>query len=87
MKLLLCTMSFAIEMVDDEGFHTEKLLEVQKGSLWELSDDPYRLVGGDDTARLKGVGPAQGMWLEITNEHLDFYFEEVEPYEDSDYHR
>lgn len=85
MRMFLCTGAFAIELVDDDGFHTEKLYEVQKGSLWELSDDPYRLVGGDDTARLKGVGPAQGMWLEITQEHLAIYFEEVDPYEDSDY--
>ena len=86
MKLFLCTEGFSIDLVDDDGFFTGKYDEVQKGSLWELQEDDYRLVGGSDTVRLKGVGPANGMWLEIVKERLEMCFEEVEPFEDSDYY-
>ena len=81
MKLFICTEGFSIELVDDDGFFTGKYDEVQKGSLWELQEDGYRLVGGEDTVRLKGVGPAAGMWLEIVKERLEMYFAEREPFD------
>lgn len=79
MKLYICTEGFSIDLVDDDGFFTGKYDEVQKGSLWELQEVDYRMVGGSDSVRLNGVGPANGMWLEITKERLEMYFEEVEP--------
>ena len=75
MKQYICKESFPLETVDDDGFHTEDFMWIEKGSVWELSEDPYRFVGGPQTVHLDGDNY---QWLEITVEHLNMYFMEHE---------
>lgn len=62
-----CINSFAIDVYDDDGFSTEKDIQIEKGSMWERDTSGFRLVGANDTIRLESE---QGAWLEITEEHL-----------------
>jgi len=83
MKRYVCKEGFSIEMVDDDGFFTGEYQEVEKGSLWERSEDPYRMVGAADTVRLNRLGSDDTIsWLEITTENLAMHFEEVDSGED-----
>ena len=70
-----CIKAFSIPECDEEGFITEKYLPVKKGTMWELDDSGYSFVGGD--VRLETVDPISGRWLEITEDTLEEYFEEV----------
>lgn len=86
MNRYVCKEGFSIEMVDDDGFFTEEYREVEKGSLWERSEDPYRMVGAPDTVKLNSLDNDDTLsWLEITTEDLAMYFEEVDSGEDSDH--
>ena len=69
-----CIKSFSIPECDDDGFITEQELIVEKGTMWELDDSGYTLIGGE--VRLDSVDPF-GRWLEITEDTLEEYFEEV----------
>ena len=81
MKQYICKEEFTLDRVDDDGFFTDDIMWVEKGSVWELSEDLYRFVGGPQTVRLNGDNY---QWIEITEEHLDMYFEEVDSGEDPD---
>ena len=70
-----CIKAFSIPECDENGFITEKYLPVEKGTMWELDDSGYNFIGGE--VRLETVDPASGRWLEITEDTLEEYFEEV----------
>lgn len=73
-----CKEGFAIELCDDDGGFTGRWREITEGSVWELSDDDYRFVGGADTVRLDRQEGRRCEWLEITKEHFEQYFEPVQ---------
>lgn len=75
MKLYICKKGFMLDLVDDDGGFTEDSMVVEEGSLWERSEDPYRLVGADDTVRLNGLKEMKDIWMEITEETLAENFE------------
>lgn len=73
MKQYICKEAFTLDLVDDDSFFTGDVMWVEKGSVWERDEAPHRFVGGSDTVRLLGDNY---QWLEITEEHLNMYFEE-----------
>lgn len=75
MTLYICKKGFMLDLVDDDGGFTEESMEVEEGSLWERSENPYRFVGADDTVRLNGLKEMKGTWMEITEETLAENFE------------
>lgn len=75
MSLYICKKGFMLELVDDDGGFTEEQMEIEEGTLWERSVDPYRFVGADDSVRLEGLKEMKGNWMEITEDHLKEYFE------------
>ena len=75
--LYICKKGFMLSLVDDDGGLTEQEMECDEGTLWERSEDPYRFAGGHDTVRLVGRKEMEGHWMEITEEHLNEYFERL----------
>lgn len=73
--LYICKKDFLADILDDDGRLTEEYMEVDEGTLWERSEDPYRFAGGPDTVRLEGRKEMKGSWMEITEEHLNEFFE------------
>lgn len=74
MKRYRCKKSFVVDSYDDDGFlieNKEKLIEV--GQMYELNKTGSTIIGGD-----VHLDNADGSWLEITKEHLQEFFEEVD---------
>lgn len=67
-----CITEFQIELVDDDGFSTEKYETIQKDSLWIKSDDDYRFIGGE--VRLEKEED-DTIWIEIPESSLKEDFE------------
>ena len=67
-----CIDELRIEMVDDDGFFTEKYITIKVGSIWTKSDEIYRFIGGEMRLESEKNG-----WLEITECDLVEYFEEI----------
>lgn len=74
-RLYICKKGFLVDLLDDDGGFTEEYMEIDEGTLWERSEDPYRFAGGPDSVRLVGRKEMQDKWMEITEEHLQEYFE------------
>lgn len=74
MRYCICKNGFEIDKYDDDGFSTGRCMNIKKGTKFCLSDDKYRIIGGSDTVRLDSEG---GIWLEISPDTLNKYFEEV----------
>ena len=73
MKEYICIEDFDIDIYDDDGFWTEKSKPIQKGTLFELDDSKFRLIGAQDSIRLTNKTD----WIEISKEHFDRLFKEV----------
>ena len=68
--------TFLVDRYDDDGFYVEDYTQVNEGDLFELCEDPFRVIGGE--IRLVGISTTNyGQWLEISKETLAMYFEEV----------
>ena len=71
-----CKKTFLLDRYDDDGFYVEDYTQVNEGDLFELCEDPFRVVDGE--IRLVGIRTTNyGQWLEISKETLAMYFEEV----------
>ena len=68
-----CKKTFLLDKYDDDGFYVEDYTQVNEGDLFELCEDPFRVVGGE----IRLVGINNGQWLEISKETLAMYFEGV----------
>ena len=77
MKTYICKETFQPEKYDDGGFFTGEDMTVHAGAMFVRSDGSFRMVGAFDTVRLEGITADEGTWLEISEETLGEYFEEV----------
>lgn len=69
-----CKAGFLIDRYDDDGHDMEEYEEIEEGTVFEKSEDAFRIAGGPDTIHLEnGI-----QWIEITQEHLEEYFEPLE---------
>lgn len=71
----ICTESFSVEMFDIDGFSEDRYLDIEKGEIYESTDDDFRMIGGADTIRLESEN---GNWLELQQETIDRYFDKAE---------
>lgn len=73
MKQAQCIKGFSLEKCDDDGFTIEnEYLIVEENTVWNISDDDYRVIGGE--VRLENE---DGTWLEISSETFEDCFEEI----------
>lgn len=74
MKQYKCKKSFCVDKYDDDGFLIENSsVVIDKGKIYELDDGNHKIIGGE----IHLDSDEGGSWLEITKEHLEEYFEEV----------
>ncbi|MGL4108344.1 hypothetical protein [Clostridium sp. LP20] len=73
-KVYKCIKGFLIEVCDGDGFTVEdEYIEIENGSIWFTPEDKdYRFIGGEIRLESNDVE-----WIEITKEHLEEYFKEV----------
>ena len=74
----VCTEGFCVEMYDDDGFPTDRYLDVEVGEEYETDDSNFRLIGSKDSIRLESEN---GNWLELTPDYVSRFFS---PAEDSE---
>ena len=70
-----CKKDVQFDRYDEDGNYAEEAITVEEGSLFERSNQDYRIIGGE--VRLDGIGKDEGRWLEISETTLSIYFEEV----------
>ena len=75
-----CKKDVIFDRYDEDGNYVEDGITVEEGSLFERSNQEYRLIGGE--VRLDGIGKDEGRWLELSETTLSIYFEEVVDSED-----
>lgn len=51
---------------------------IEEGKIYELNESGYMMIGSSDHVHLDAVDEDDGLWLEITKEHLEKYFELLE---------
>lgn len=66
-----CVNGFSLPLVDDDGFSTGESMPVEAGTIWLLGDRAF-VTGAQ--VRLD----ADDRWIEISEESLAEYFEEVD---------
>lgn len=70
-----CIDNFALSLYDENGYITDDYMGVDKGSIWNLSENKYRFCAGKDSIRLES---SDNKWLEITKNNFKRYFEQLE---------
>ena len=70
----VCTEGFCVEMYDDDGFSTDRYIDVEVGEEYETDDSDFRLVGSKDSIRLESKN---GNWLELTPDYVSRFFSPV----------
>lgn len=79
MKKYKCKKSFYVDKYDDDGFLIENDgMVIEEGKIYELDESGYMMIDGSDHVHLDAVDKDDGLWLEITKEHLEKYFELLE---------
>lgn len=71
MKKYRCIKELVLDVIGINGFETGDYAIVPVGSIWELNND-VNYIGGENHLQSEGL-----TWIEITNEELKEYFEEV----------
>lgn len=75
MRKYRCKKSFYVDKYDDDGFLIENDgVVIEEGEEYILDDSGHTIIGGE--VHLDNEG---GAWLEITEEKLEEFFEEVAP--------
>lgn len=75
MKRYKCKKSFCVDNYDADDFLIENTATViEIGKVYELDESGSTIIGGE--VHLDSIDDCS--WLEITNEDLKEYFEEVE---------
>lgn len=73
-KAFKCIKSFFVEDYDGDGFCMNTASCIKKDDIFECdTEDKSRIVGADDTIRLVN----DKRWLELTEDTVNEYFEEV----------
>ncbi len=73
-KKYRCKKSFYVDKYDNDGFLIEDDgMVIEEGETYTLDDSGHTIVGGD-----VHLDREDGLWLEISREHLTEFFEEVE---------
>lgn len=73
-KRYVCMTAFSVPLCDDDGHSIGgKCSVIETGTVWEITDND--IIGGE--IHLEEVG-RPWHWLEITKEHFERYFREVE---------
>ena len=70
-----CIDNFALVLYDENGYITDIYMDIEEGSIWNLSKDKYRFCADKDSIRLEHN---DGRWLEITKNDFKKYFERLE---------
>ena len=75
-KKYKCKIPLIIERCDDDGFHVEnKYAKVKQGSVWNLNEESFRVIGGE--IRLTRRTPKTETWIEISKNSFEKHFEIV----------
>lgn len=75
-KIYKCNKEFYIDKYDADGFSLNKQMKIVKNSKWEYDDkETFRIIGG--SIRLYRINVKCGQWIEIDNDKLNEYFEEI----------
>jgi len=72
MKKCICKEPFEVDCCDDDGFSTEKTMQVKKGERFSVEDGAFRLIDGE--VRLV----SDSAWLEISKSTFDEHFDTYE---------
>ena len=77
MEIYKCKKTFYVEKYDDDGFTTDKQMTIVKGSKWEYDEESQDMIIGNykEDIHLERIAPKTRMWLEVTKEILNEYFE------------
>ena len=73
-----CISELVVQDYDGDGFALDTYTTIPVGSIWEVSDNKERIVGGLDTIHLDLVSDKKSHWLEILEETFIKYFRKVE---------
>lgn len=67
----ICKQSFSVRFYDDDDGFLDEFMTVEHGSVWKINECDERIIGG--AVALDEDGGSR--WLEISNDHLEEYFE------------
>ena len=71
-----CVNDFYIDKADDNGFSTSKQYRIKANSVWIVSEDTFRVVGGE----VRLVKQNSLSWIEISKERLKENFIEMKEF-------
>ena len=74
-KTYICKETFQLNRFDEDGFDTEETMSIHQGAMFKRTEESQRIIGGE--VHLDGITADEGTWVEITEETLAEYFEEV----------
>lgn len=75
MRKYRCKKSFCVDRYDDGGFLIENDgFAIVEGTVYSMDESGRTIIGGE-----VHLDCEDGSWLEIAREHLEEFFEEVEP--------
>lgn len=75
MKRYKCKKSFCVDNYDADGFLIENSsIVIEIGKVYELDESGSTIIGGE--VHLDSID--NNSWLEVSKEHLEEFFEEVE---------
>ena len=74
-RTYICKETFQLDRYDEDGFYTEEVMRIEQGAMFQRTADDFRIIGGE--VHLDGITADEGTWLEISEETLAEYFEEV----------
>lgn len=75
-KIYKCNQKFYVDKYDVDGFPLNKKMKIVKDSKWEYDNKKtFRVIGG--TIRLHRINVKRGQWIEIDNDTLNKYFEQI----------
>lgn len=72
----ICKKAFFVEEYDDDGWPTERYMDIEVNEVYEVNNDWHRIAGGYNSIRLENK--ENGNWLELQQETIDRYFDKVE---------
>ena len=68
-----CVVELLLDDYDEDGFATGGWSIIPVGSIWEVDNDLYRIIGNSDTIRLI----SESKWIEVLGSTLSAHFEEI----------
>ena len=73
MERAKCKKGLSVEKCDGDGFTIpNKYVSIKEGTVWDINEDKYRIVGGEVKLTNGKLG-----WLEISKEHFEEHFEPI----------